>query len=455
MEKAHYPLLAAICVALFFSPLMAAGVNAVLPEMGESLSASALQLSLVGASYSLGVAILQLICGSLGDILGHRRIFLAGAIIFGSCGLLLSLAGNIRLFIALRLVQGLGAAMISAASFALLASAAPPDKRPVYLACLNAAVYAGIACGPTIAGLVAGAFDWRWIFGLNFCASALIFILMRYSVDHEWRPSRHEAFDLGGSVLYAVATTAFVTGATIASRAPLAGAFALALFVALLALFVRRETKCKFPILNLKLLLRDKVLFLSVLAAFVNYASFFGIVFYFSFYLQTGKGFGVRETGFILSVQPFFQVLCSPLAARLCKIWSDARVAALGVIVCAVGLIAAAFVRLSSPLWILLAAQACLGGGISLFSLANTSLILERAGGSNVGQASSLTGSMRSAGQLSSMVLIAFTLSAVIGEAGVTKDTLAGFMTCMRIDLIVFGALNLFAAGIALYRVRV
>ena len=434
---------------------MAAGVNAVLPEMGVSLSASALQLSLVGASYSLGLAILQLVCGSLGDILGHRRIFLGGAIIFGVCGLLLALTANIYLFLGLRLMQGLGAAMISASSFALLASAAPPDKRSVYLAYLNAAVYAGIACGPTLAGLIAGAFDWRWIFGLNFCASTFIFILMRYSVDHEWRPSSHEEFDLTGSAMYAAAMTAFMVGATIVSRAPLTGSFALALFVSLLALFVRREAKCKFPILNLRLLLRDKVLFLSVLAAFVNYASFFGVVFYFSFYLQTGKGFGVRETGFILSVQPVFQVLCSPLAARLCKIWNEARAAALGVVVCAIGLIAAAFVRVSSPLWILLGAQACLGGGISVFSLANTSLILERAGKANVGQASSLTGSMRTAGQLSSMVLIAFTLSVVIGEAGVTKETLDGFMTCMRIDLIVFGALNVAAAGIALYRVRV
>ncbi|MDE5832850.1 MAG: MFS transporter [Desulfovibrio sp.] len=454
-DKRHIPLLAAVCAALFFSPLMAAGVNAVLPEIGASLSASAMQLSLVGAAYSLGLAILQLICGSLGDIGGHRRVFLAGAVVFGVCGFLLALTSNIQVFLSLRFVQGLGAAMISAASFSLLASAAAPEKRPAYLAYINSAVYAGIACGPTLAGLIAGAFDWRWIFGLNFAASVCVYLLMKFSVDHEWRPAKDETFDYAGSALYAAAMTSFVVGATIVAREPFAGCFALVLFVCLLIIFILREAKCKFPILNLKLLAGDRVLFLSVLAAFVNYASFFGLVFYFSFYLQTGKGFGVRETGFILSVQPVFQVLCAPLAARLCKVFDNDLVAAAGVLVCAAGLVSAAFLKVSSPLWILLAAQACLGGGISVFSLANTAIILDRAGKKNIGQASSLTGSMRTAGQLSSMVLISFTLSLIIGEAGVSKETLDDFMTCMRVDLVVFGVLNVAAAAIAIRRVKV
>lgn len=89
IEKNHRRLLLAVCTALFFMPFMMAGVNAVLPPLGESLRASARQLGLVGAFYSLGLAVFQLASGSLGDICGRRRVFLWGMGVFALAGALL------------------------------------------------------------------------------------------------------------------------------------------------------------------------------------------------------------------------------------------------------------------------------------------------------------------------------------------------------------------------------
>lgn len=455
IAREHYTLLLSICISLFFAPLMVAGVNAVLPEISADLSASAISSSMVGAIYSLGLAIVQLLCGSLGDIAGHRRIFLFGAVIFGLCGLLLAVMDNMGLFLGLRLVQGAGAAMLSASGLALLASCAPSPKRPLYLSFSSAAVYSGIACGPTIAGFIAGFANWRWIFGLNFLASCAVFILMKYTVVHDWRPATGKSFDYKGALLYSLAMTAFMASASILAQSRLAGILALACFVVLLLAFCLHEKNCLFPILNIRLLFHNRVLSLSSLAALVNYGSIFGLVFYFSYYLQTGKGLNVRETGLILSLQAIFQVICTPLAVRLCKKWPHGHISAAGAFICGTGLLLTAVLELSSPLWVLFMAQAFLGAGISIFSLANTAIILDSAGQKNIGQASSLSGSMRTIGQLTSMTIITMTLSLIIGEVAIAPDTLALFMKCMRADLIIFGSMSLCAVGMSIVRNRV
>ena len=82
IAKEHRWLLLAVCAAQFFMPFMVAGVNAVLPPLGESLGASARELSLLGAVYTLGLVVFQLAGGTLGDIYGRRRVFLFGLSLF-------------------------------------------------------------------------------------------------------------------------------------------------------------------------------------------------------------------------------------------------------------------------------------------------------------------------------------------------------------------------------------
>lgn len=452
IDRNHYPLLLAICASMFTTPLMAAGVNAILPELRMSFGAGATALSLVGTAYALGLAVFQLACGSLGDIWGHRRVFMLGAAIFAGASALACLPASIEPFIFLRFLQGMGGAMLSATGLALVAAAAPVEHRPAYLGATGAAVYSGIACGPPVAGFVTGAFGWHWLFVANACANVLVLLIMRLSRVNEWRPAPDQPFDWGGCAIYAGAMIALTYGAAEIGRSLSVGGGAFLAFAALLAIFCARQRKAAFPMLNLALLAKNRIFALSCAAAFVNYASFFGIIFYFSFYLQVAQGLSVQMAGLVLAFQPIMQAFAQPAAARLCRVWDAGGVCAVGSAICGAGLIACAFLTLQSPLYTIFIAQSFLGCGISMFALANTAIILESAGQRNIGQASGMTGAMRTLGQLMSMTLITLTMSLFLGNAEVSVATLDGFMRSMRINLVLFGLVNLMAVGIVLAR---
>lgn len=452
IEKAHYPLLLAICLSLFTTPLMAAGVNAVLPEIGISLTASATQLSLVGSVYSLGLAIFQLASGSLGDIAGHKRIFISGSAIFALSSICAAFSNSIYLFLFLRLIQGIGGAMLSASGLALIAAASRPENRASYLALSSASVYAGIACGPPLAGFITGLLTWRWLFWLNSLTCILAGSLMKIGCLSDWRPASGKPFDWQGTMLYALCMSFFAFGSALSGASPWAGSIIFAAIIIILHFFWKVEKNNPFPVLNTRLLAANRPFRLSCLAAFLNYASFFGLVFYFSFYLQIGRGLSVQLSGAILAFQSIMQLLATPLASRLCRKWQKGNVSALGTALCGIGLLVASQIEISSSIAYLLITQALLGAGISIFSLSNTALLLESAGEQNIGQASALTGAARTAGQLISMAMITLALTLFLGSASIDTGSIPVFMKSMRFTLVFLGILNILAIGLVISR---
>ena len=452
IEKEHYTLMAAICASLLSTPLMASGVNAVLPEIGASFNSSASSLGMVGTAYALGMAIFQLAAGRLGDIFGHRLVFLSGSCVFGLGNLLILLSPAISFFICSRLVQGIGAAMLNASGLALLASCAAPEKRPAYLGASGMAVYAGIACGPPAAGALAGALGWRWLFILNLFSCSIVWLLMKFTASHNLRTAPGGRFDWAGTLLFAAAMAGLTFFASQTGTSKAAGGIFFFLFLFFMWLFLRHEKRAALPLLNQELLRTNKILGLSTLAALISYASFFGLAFYFSFYLQTAKGYDVSEAGIILSIQALSQFLGTFPASRLCARWGTNKTSALGAGICGLGLLAAAFLSPASGIQLLVCAQCFLGAGISIFTLANTAMILESAGEENIGQASAITGAARNSGQLCSMSLITLSLGVFLGSSPIGPETLPGFMLSMKVTLTLFGLLNLAAIGCVFLR---
>ncbi len=449
--KSH-SILIAVCAAMFFLPFMMAGVNSVLPPIGLATGASAKELSLITTFYALGLATFQLTTGRMGDIWGRKRIFLCGMGIFIFTSFILGFLNNIALMQTLRFVQGAGAAMFSASGLAILAVAAPEGKRSQYIGYSAAVVYAGVACGPPVAGLIAGTIGWQWIFWSNGILASLAWALMYFTVHEEWYQGKGEPFDWWGGFIYGAGMATLTIGSTLLQRLPFEGGLLLCTGLGLLAIYIMLELRTKYPLLDIRLLSTNRVFALSSLAAFINYSALFGMILFFSLYLQVVKGMSVTASGLFLASQFLVQAFTTPYASRLADKYGAGRISAIGISLCGLGLCACAFLGRDSHLGFFVLAQMMLGLGMSFFAAPNTSVIMESVDEAHVGQAAAIVGTMRTSGALVNTSIISVTLGYYLGNSPVTVDNIDEFLMSMKTDLILFGIFNLAAIGCALGR---
>lgn len=446
-------ILLAVCCAQFLLPFMMAGVNAVLPPIGVDLNASARELGLITTLYALGLAIFHLTAGRMGDVWGRRRTFLCGMGIFAVSSIITGFAPNINTLLVIRFIQGAGAATFNASGLALLACTAPPAQRGQYIGFGGAAVYAGIACGPPLAGLITGTLGWRWLFFCTGIACATAFLLM-LRVHAEWREGKGEPFDWRGSFIYGAGIAALTIGSTSLQEDIFMGWGLVFVGITGLVLYVWTELRTPFPLLDVRLLVTNKIFGLSSLAAFINYSSMYGMLFFFSVYLQVVRHMSVEEAGLFLAIQSVVQVFTTPWAGRMADKYGASLISSIGIGCCGLGLLATAFLQVDSSLWLLVAAQILLGLGISLFAVPNTTVLLGCVDTKHLGQAAGLTGAVRTGGGVLNMMIVTMTLGLYLGNQPIGESTIAPFMMSMKVDLIIFGLLNLMAVGCALGRLR-
>ncbi len=448
-------ILIAVCAAMFFLPFMMAGVNSVLPPIGLDTGASAKELSLITTFYALGLATFQLTTGRMGDIWGRRRIFLWGMGIFIIVSIALGFMDNVAAMQALRFVQGAGAAMFSASGLAILAVSAPEGKRSQYIGYSAAVVYAGIACGPPLAGLIAGTIGWNWIFWSNGILATFAWALMFFTVREEWYQGKGEPFDWWGGFIYGAGMATLTIGSTLLQELPFEGGLLLCTGVGLLISYVILELRTKYPLLDIRLLRSNKVFALSSLAAFINYSASFGMILFFSVYLQVVRGMSVTSAGLFLASQFLVQAFTTPYASRLADRHGAGRISAIGIALCGLGLCASAFLGRDSNLAFFVLAQIILGLGMSFFAAPNTTVIMESVDKAHVGQAAALVGTMRTSGALVNTSIISVTLGYFLGNSPATVHNIDEFLMSMRVDLILFGIFNLAAIGCALGREKI
>ncbi len=455
-EKKDSPLIIAfaVCSAQFFMPFMVAGVNSLLPSIEASTGAGAHDLSLLTTFYVLGLVIAQLITGRMGDVWGRRRVFLTGSFVFVLTNVIMGFMDNIYIMQALRLLQGLGTAIFSASGLAILAVSAPDGKRSQYVAYSATSIYVGIACGPPVAGFIGAELGWQWLFWGTAFAASLTWTFMRFAVHEEWYQGKGEPFNWFDAAVYSLGMGGIALGSSLLKNYVSLGLGLVLLGFIFLALYIRLELKAKYPLLDVALLAHNRVFALSSLAAFINYSSSFGMVVFFSLYLQVVRGMSVGQAGLYLSVQFLVQAVTSPIAGRLVAKYGGGKISAVGIGICGLGLVASGFFTTDGPLWYFFLAQVGLGIGTGLFAAPNTTVILESVDKAHLGQAASVAGTMRTSGALLNTAIISITLGTFLGDAPVSTENIDAFMQSMRVDLILFGVLNLLAIGCALARER-
>ncbi len=281
-------LLAVIMISSFFNPFMSAAVNIALPRISEDFSMNAVDLSWISMSFLLSSAVLLVPFGKLADILGRKRMLLAGNILFTIFTLACALSTSGKMLIAARLLQGVGSAMILSSGMALIISAFPAERRGRIIGLNTSATYVGLSAAPLLGGILTQQLGWHSLFYVNAAAGCIIIVGILYGVKAEWAEAKNDRFDWTGSVVYLLAMTSLMYGfSQIPGRT---GTVLTIIGVAGLIIFVILELRVPVPVLNISLFRDNKIFAFSNLAALINYAATFAITFVLSLYLQNVKG---------------------------------------------------------------------------------------------------------------------------------------------------------------------
>jgi EmrB/QacA subfamily drug resistance transporter len=421
----------------FLTPFMLSAVGVALPAIGREFSASAVQLGLVETVYIFAFSLFLLPVGRLGDIYGRRRIFTIGILVFTAGTVLLSLAFTIESFIVFRFFQGCGGAMISGNSVAILASVFSPAKRGRAMGIITGCVYLGLSLGPVLSGFMVTHLGWRWIFYLGVLVELGCLFLTVLKLKDEWAGARGERFDFMGSFLYITSLFCLIYGALNQKEGGIYLAFMASGALGFL-IFLAFEHRCSSPILDVGLVIRNRVFAFSNLATLINYAASSGIAFFFSLYLQVVRGHSPQGAGWILIIQPVFQSVLSPLFGRLADRVSPAGLATAGMALCALSLGLASQVHAATPMYVITGMLALMGVGFSLFSSPNTTTVMGSVPPKSYGIASSFLATMRTMGMLCSMTIITLVFKHFMGDHPVSAETRSSFLASMHLCMMIF-----------------
>lgn len=299
----------------FAATVMATGVNVVLPGMVTVFDAPFATVQWVVLSYVLASIALLPVIGRLGDVIGKRRVFLAGFVVFGVGSAACALAPSIGVLIAVRTVQGVGGAVLTALGLALVTDVFPASERGRAVGVNGAVISAGIVLGPSLGGLIADALSWRWVFGSGVLVVAVgWYLAWRVVPGALARGGR--GFDVPGAATVVTALLALSLALTTGQSRGFGDPVVLALFAAagtLAVAFVAIERRVAEPIVDLALF-RSPALSIGLVTGLGTFVSISGVIMLMPFYLEGVIGFAPRQVGLLMAVVPMVLVVMAPIA---------------------------------------------------------------------------------------------------------------------------------------------
>jgi EmrB/QacA subfamily drug resistance transporter len=278
--------------------LEATVVNVSLPAIGRDLGAGVAELQWTLNGYVLTLAALVLVCGSLSDTYGRRRIFILGTVVFVAASALCAAAPTIGLLIGARFVQGIGGALLTPGSLAIIEAVFHPDDRTRAIGAWAAFGAVAGAIGPSVGGYLTDAVSWRAVFLINIPVGVFVVVAAVVHVPETRDPTRAGGLDLRGAALAALAIGglcfALIEASGGLTPAVIAAAAAVAAVAA--AVFVGVERRTRNPMLPLELF-RSRQFASANLLALVTYAALGGVIFLFVAFLQVTLGYTALQAG--------------------------------------------------------------------------------------------------------------------------------------------------------------
>ncbi len=335
-ERRRWVAFAVVCMGQLMMVLDATIVNVALPSMQRDLGFSQANLAWVIDAYLIAFGSFLLLAGRLGDLLGRKRMFLAGLVLFTLASVVCGFANDQVLLIVARFVQGLGGAVASAAVLALLVTEFPrPSERAIAMSVYTFIVSSGGSIGLLAGGVLTQAVSWHWIFFINVPIGIVTFALGLVLINETERQGLGHGVDVLGALLVTVALMLGVYAIVKATEYGWVSAHTIGFgsaSLALLVVFVAVESRLANPMFPLRILRVPGLAASSVVRAFLVTGMFstflLGVL-----YLQHVHGYGALATGLaFLPLTLILGLMSLGVTARLMGRFGPVRVLLAGLV---------------------------------------------------------------------------------------------------------------------------
>jgi EmrB/QacA subfamily drug resistance transporter len=337
-----------VCLAQFMVILDATIVNVALPSIQTDLGMSESGLQWVVNAYALLFGGFLLLGGRAGDLVGRKRVFLAGLVLFTAASLLCALSTGETMLILARGLQGLGAALVSPAALSIVTTTFREGaERTKALGVWAAIAVGGGAVGLVLGGLLVETLSWPWIFFVNVPVGIAAFVVSLRYVPESKDEHAHRSFDLAGAVAVTGGLIALVYGIVRSAESGWGSAEVLgflALAAVLLVAFVLIEQRSAEPLVRLSIF-SVKTVRAANSAMFVVAAGMFAMFFFNTLYIQKVLGFSPLEAGFAFVPFTAGVIVGAGLSQKLVPALGAREVPLIGVLLGALGLLL--FLRLT------------------------------------------------------------------------------------------------------------
>lgn len=428
-------------------------VNVALPALGQDLDATVSDLQWVVNAYTLTLASLILLGGSLGDRLGRRRVFLVGVVWFAVASALCGVAQDVTTLVVARALQGIGGALLTPGSLALIQASFHPDERARAIGAWSGLAGVSTAVGPLVGGYLVDAVSWRWVFLINVPLALAVVLASLRCVPESRDPSSRGAFDVPGAALAAfglgAVTYALIEAPDRGGTSPhvlVAGAFGVASLVG----FVLVEVRGRNPMLPTGIF-RSAQFTAANLVTFLVYAALGGLLFLLVVQLQVSAEFSATAAGIALLPVTLLMLVLSPRAGALATRIGPRIPMSAGPAVAGVGLLMLAGIGPGARyVTDVLPGVVVFGLGLSLTVAPLTATVLGAAPTEHAGAASGVNNAVARTGGLLAVAV----LPLVVGLTGSDYADPSAFTDGFRQSMFVCAGLLGAGAVLALARIR-
>lgn len=443
--------LAGLSLSILLSTLGISIANVALPNLAQAFGAPFQAVQWIVLAYLLAITTLIVSVGRLGDLVGRRRLLLAGIVLFTTASVLCGMAPRLWLLIVARALQGLGAAIMMSLAMAFVGATVPKARTGSAIGMLGTMSAIGTALGPSLGGLLIAGPGWRAVFLINLPLGLLTLVLAYRHLppDPARSASGRPGFDHLGTLLLSLTLAAYALAMTLGR-----GSFgALNIALLLLAaggvgLFMRVESRATAPLIH-PTMLRDPLLVARLATGMLVLTVMMATLVVGPFYLARGLGLDTALVGLVMSAGPFVSALTATPAGRIADRFGTQRVSHLGLIGMAAGALALSLLPTTLGIPGYVAPLVVLTTSYALFQTANNTAVMKDVGAEQRGVVSGMLNLSRNLGLVTGAAVMGAVFAFASASTDVATAPPAAVATGMHISFGVAAALLAIALAIA------